>query len=192
MSAAREHIIEATCILMERQGYHATGLNEIIKASGSPKGSLYYYFPGGKEELAAAALNHVGELVRARIRASLDDHADPVQAIPHFIQVLAVQVERSGYSAGGPITTVAMETASTSEPLREVCEQIYASWQAVFAEKLMSGGMAPSRAESLAGVILCAIEGGILLCRTRRSRGPLEAVADEISTLLACVRRESA
>ncbi|MCC7209162.1 MAG: TetR/AcrR family transcriptional regulator [Anaerolineae bacterium] len=192
MSAAREQIIEATCGLMERQGYHATGLSQIIKESGSPKGSLYYYFPGGKEELAAAALHHVGELVRTRIRASLDEHPDPVQAIPSFIHVLAGQVERSGYSAGGPITTVAMETASTSEPLREVCEQIYGSWQAAFQEKLVSGGFETSRAESLAAAILCAIEGGIILCRTRRSRGPLEAVAGEVGALLAVARQGSA
>ena len=53
MANTREIIIETTCDLMENQGYHATGLNEIVKVSGAPKGSLYYYFPEGKESLAA-------------------------------------------------------------------------------------------------------------------------------------------
>ena len=47
----RDQFIETTCNLLEAQGYHATGLNQIVKESGAPKGSLYYHFPEGKEEL---------------------------------------------------------------------------------------------------------------------------------------------
>jgi TetR/AcrR family transcriptional repressor of lmrAB and yxaGH operons len=188
MPAAREQIIETTCELLELQGYHATGLNQIIKESGSPKGSLYYYFPGGKEALAMAALDRVGELVLGRIRASLDEVSDPVQAIPRFIFLLAEQVERSGFRAGGPITTVAMETASSNEALREACDRIYTGWQSAFADKLAAGGFEPRRAATLASMILCSIEGGIILCRTRQSRDPLEAVSQEIGTLLTCAR----
>ncbi|UUZ80779.1 TetR/AcrR family transcriptional regulator [Paenibacillus sp. P26] len=54
--SARERLIQATSNLIELQGYHATGLNQIIKEGGAPKGSLYYYFPNGKEELVAESV----------------------------------------------------------------------------------------------------------------------------------------
>lgn len=183
--SARDQIIATTCELLEVQGYHATGLNQIIKESGSPKGSLYYYFPGGKEELAAEAIRQAGTVVLQRIRENLAATADPVEAIRMLIRRIAQQVELSGFRTGGPITTIAMEAASTSEHLRALCHQIYTSWQGEFSHKLMQSGMAEARATRLAVVIIAAIEGGILLCRTDRSRTPLECVADEIACLLA-------
>lgn len=56
MNTTRDQIIETTCELLEAYGYHATGLNQILTKSGTPKGSLYYYFPEGKEELTSETL----------------------------------------------------------------------------------------------------------------------------------------
>jgi TetR/AcrR family transcriptional repressor of lmrAB and yxaGH operons len=189
MSSARDQIIETTCELLELQGYHATGLNQIIKESGSPKGSLYHYFPGGKEELAAEAVQRVGEAVLQRIRYNLAAVDDPVDAIRGFILMVAQNVELSGFRAGGPITTVALETASSSGQLRAVCASIYDQWQGAFAEKLANSGTPIARARRLAVLITAAIEGGIILCRTHRSREPLEQAAHEIGWLIEQVRR---
>jgi TetR/AcrR family transcriptional repressor of lmrAB and yxaGH operons len=184
MPSARDEIVGKTCELLELQGYHATGLNQIIKESGSPKGSLYYYFPGGKEELATEAVRQAGKIVLERIRANLANITDPVESIRGFIMNVALNVERSGFRAGGPITTIAMETASSSGPLREECHRIYSDWQLAFASKLVQGGMGEERAQRLAVLIIAALEGGIILCRTSRSREPLESVAEEIALLL--------
>ncbi|MEO8392644.1 MAG: TetR/AcrR family transcriptional regulator, partial [Chloroflexota bacterium] len=177
---ARDAIIETTCELLELQGYAATGLNQIIKQSGSPKGSLYYYFPGGKEELATQAVKQAGEIVLQRIRENLVEIDDPAEAISGFIKNIAVHAERSGFRAGGPITTVAMETASSSERLRQECHQIYRGWQEAFADKLKAGGVGEARAKRIATLIISSIEGGVILCRTGQSREPLEQVAEEI------------
>ncbi len=184
MSTARDQIIQATCELLELQGYHATGLNQIIKESGSPKGSLYYYFPGGKQELVAESVQRVGTIVLNRIRQNLAVEATADEAIRAFIVNIAVNVELSGYHAGGPITTVALEVASTNEHLRAVCQQIYAEWQAAFSDRLVADGVGEGRARSLALVIIAALEGGIILCRTQRSREPLEQLAEEMERLV--------
>lgn len=184
MASTRNQIIEKTCELLELQGYHATGLNQIIKESGSPKGSLYYHFPGGKEELAVEAISRVGEIVLKRISDNLAKIDDPSEAIRSFIANIAVNVEQSGFRAGGPITTIAMETAATSETLRQTCDRIYTEWQACFADKLRSGGIAPDRSDRMATLIIAAIEGGVILCRTNRSATPLVRVAAEIGTLV--------
>lgn len=185
MTAAREQILTTTCELLELQGYHATGLNEIIARSGSPKGSLYYYFPGGKEALTAEAIARVGTAVLERIRQYLAAWDDPAAAVRGFIRLVAEQVEVSGYRAGGPITTVALETAAHSDRLREACDAIYTAWIEAFAARLQAGGHSDSAARQTATVIIAAIEGGIILARTGRSPRPLEWVADAMGDLVA-------
>lgn len=182
--SARDQIIETTCALLELQGYYATGLNQIIKESGSPKGSLYYYFPGGKEELAAKAVSQAGNSVLAHIHENLTSIDDPAEAIYRFMMNVALNVALSGFRMGGPITTIAMETASSSVRLRQECARIYESWQAEFAAKLIAGGFAEARAQRLAALIISTLEGGIILCRVSQSRKPLEDAAEEIALLL--------
>ncbi len=184
MSNARDQIIKTTCDLLELQGYYATGMNQIIQESGSPKGSLYYYFPGGKEELAAEAVRQAGEIVLQRIRDNLAAVEEPKNAIYSFIMTIARNVELSGFRAGGPLTTVAIETASSSERLRQECDRIYMGWQAAFADKLRAGHFPEARAARLAALIISSLEGGIILCRTSHSRAPLENVAAEIALLI--------
>lgn len=184
MTLTRDQIIGKTCELLELQGYHATGLNQIIRESGSPKGSLYYYFPGGKEELAVEAVRYVGEIVLKRIHENLAQTDRAIEAIPAFIRNIAHNVEQSGYRAGGPITTIAMETAATSERLRAECARIYSEWQGAFSARLRSEGIPGGRADQIALLIIAAIEGGVILCRVRRSPEPLEQVAQEIGALL--------
>lgn len=183
-SSTRDQIIAKTCDLLELQGYHATGLNQIVRESGSPKGSLYYHFPGGKEELALEAVNRVGAIVLNRIRENLAAIDDPAAAIEAFVLFVAENAERSGWQQGGPITTIALETAATNERLREACHAIYSDWQAAFAEHLTTGGIPEERATRLAALIIAALEGGIILARSSRSRAPLEAVAAELHALV--------
>jgi TetR/AcrR family transcriptional repressor of lmrAB and yxaGH operons len=184
MNPSREQIIKTTCELLETQGYHATGLNEIIQKSGAPKGSLYYYFPQGKEALAAEAIQHAGRIITERIRTSLDAVADPAEAIRGFIYNLTHHVVASGYQAGGPVTTVALESATTNERINAACREVYAEWEAAFAAKLEQSGFEPQRAARLATLIIATLEGGIILSRTEHSPTPLENVAEELALLI--------
>ena len=183
MTAKRDEIIATTCELLEVQGYHATGLNRILQESGAPKGSLYHYFPEGKEGLAAAAIARSGAGIAANIERALAEGDDAAEAVTAFIRALAGHVAASGYRQGGPITAVALEAASTSERLRLACRDQYRGWQALFAAKLRPG-YGPARAERVAALIIAAIEGGIILARSERSPQPLLDVAEEIVVLL--------
>lgn len=184
MSSTRDQIIEKTCELLETQGYHATGLNQILAESGAPKGSLYYYFPAGKEELTAEAINRTGQHVAERIKQQLNCSDEPIEAIQSFIQMIAYHVEASGFRAGGPLMIVAMETATSSERLNSACHDAYALLQKAFQEKLQLGGYAEAQATQLATFIVAAIEGGIILSRTNHSGDPLRTVADMLGKLL--------
>ncbi|MEN9938880.1 MAG: putative HTH-type transcriptional regulator YxaF [Chloroflexota bacterium] len=184
MASTREAFIETTARLLETQGYFATGLNQIVAESGAPKGSLYYYFPDGKEGLTVEVIERVSATIADHIRVNLAVTEDPAEAIDGFLRMMARAVEATNCQGGGPIATVALETSAVSERLRAACREAYRSWQGVFAEKLVAGGWRPEQATGLAGLIIAAIEGAIILCRTERSAVPLERVADELRPLL--------
>jgi TetR/AcrR family transcriptional repressor of lmrAB and yxaGH operons len=181
----REQIIAATCDLMEAQGFHATGLSEIIKASGAPRGSLYYYFPDGKEGLAAEAIARTGEALAGRITANLAAAPEIGAGLAAFTLQIAAAIERSGFNAGGPLTAVAMETATTSERLNLACREAYTRLKGAFAASLAGAGFAPGRAEELAEFITASIEGGIILCRTYHSGDPMRRIGAELERLIA-------
>lgn len=191
MSETRLQIIETTCELLEKQGYHATGLNEIVAQSGSPKGSLYYYFPGGKEEIASEAIGHVGGVIAERVRNHLAQSTDPAQACAGFIRLIADSVEKSAYRIGGPLATVAMESAATNERLNLACREAYGQVQQAFKDKLTSSGYSEEQARDLAEFIVAAIEGGTILSRTYHSGDPLRRVARQIAEMLSCIEKRS-
>ena len=110
---------------------------------------------------------------------------DSAKAIEEFIKNIALNVELSGFRSGGPITTIAMETASTNDTLRDTCQTIYNEWQNAFAEKMIDGGMETARAKRLAVLIIASIEGGVILCRTKQSKEPLEQIAEELGICIA-------
>ncbi|MDH4207332.1 MAG: TetR/AcrR family transcriptional regulator [Anaerolineae bacterium] len=184
MSSTRDQIIEATAELLEKQGYRATGLNQIVEESGAPKGSLYYYFPGGKEEFGTEAVNKVAQEVHQRIETSLAAIEDPGEAVAAFILRVAQHVRTSNFLKGGPITSVALDACTTSERLNEVCRETYDLWQSAFVEKLVRSGFSLARSKRLAGLIIASIEGAIVLSRTNRSSEPLEHIAAELKLLL--------
>jgi TetR/AcrR family transcriptional repressor of lmrAB and yxaGH operons len=181
----RDQIIAATCDLMEAQGFHATGMTEIIQASGAPRGSLYYYFPDGKEGLAAEAIARTGESIAERIKAGLSADTCLLTSFAHFADQIAAGVEGSYFRAGGPLTAVAMETATTSVRLNQACREAYSRLSGAFAEQLTAAGFSPERSAELAEFITASLEGGIILSRTYHSGDPLRRIGRQIGAMLA-------
>lgn len=188
MTATRDQIIETTCNLMESQGFHGTGLNQIVKESGAPKGSLYYYFPAGKDEIAEASIQWAGHTVAERIRQSLASSDDVAEALRQFVTTIAHYVEVSGFQSGGPLMTVAMETATTNQRLNLACREAYTLLQSAFEAKLAASGYAEARAKDLATWITASIEGGVLLSRTYHTGDPLRLIAEQLAQMLKMTR----
>lgn len=183
--ASRERFITTTGRLLQRQGYNATGLNEIIARSGAPKGSLYFHFPGGKQELAAAAIEHSGALLGSAIATILTAEEDVGKGLTVLIDALTAALRASDYRDGCPIATVALETAGESELLSESAAGVFDSWLDAIAGRLRAEGLTRARAGRRALHVLSAIEGALILARARRDPAPLEAVREELAELLA-------
>lgn len=180
----RARLIAGTRELIEAQGYFGTGLNRIVAATGAPRGSLYFHFPGGKDQLVAAALTQAGQEVEALLTALAGEGADTATLAERLIEAFADRLERSDYTSGCPIATVALEVAGTNETLRTVCAELYAGWQQVLAGRLEGEGFSPAQAEAAAGQALALLEGAVLLASVRRSREPLDHARHAVRHLL--------
>ncbi|GAA3830529.1 MULTISPECIES: TetR/AcrR family transcriptional regulator [Amycolatopsis] len=175
----RNRMVASAAELFHTQGYHATGLNQLVSAGGAPKGSLYFHFPGGKEQLAAEAVAFSSENMAALLRATLDSAPDAATAITRVIDALGRNLVGSGYRSGCPIATVALD-AGDSEPIRQACTDGYTSWHAVITEYLAGQGIAAGKAATLATIALSAIEGALLLAKTQHDLAPLHAVGEHL------------
>jgi TetR/AcrR family transcriptional repressor of lmrAB and yxaGH operons len=175
--------ITATQELLRRRGYSASGLSDIVASSGAPKGSLYFHFPGGKEELAIAAVERSGGQLRDAMATILDGSEDADEAIGHLIRSLAAGLTESQFADGCPIATVALETAAESEPMRAAARAAFDSWLEILAERMTRDGLDPALAEQRALLVLAAIEGGLMLARVRRDLAPLLAVSTQLRAL---------
>jgi TetR/AcrR family transcriptional regulator, lmrAB and yxaGH operons repressor len=173
MNPSKQKILEAAAQLFEQQGYHATSLNEIVAGKELPKGSLYYYFPEGKEQLGAETALWSAEQTAERIAAGLAQSDDPAEAVRTLALGIADAVEASRFAAGGPLMMLAAESAVYSERLNAACREAYGKMQVVFAKKF-SGN------EDLAEFIVASLEGAILLSRVQHSGDPLRRVAEHL------------
>lgn len=170
--------------MLETQGYHATGLTQIIAESGAPKGVIYYHFPEGKDELAATAVEQKGKAVAANVRRRLAGVEDAATAVRDFIRYLGKSLAQQGCVGGAPIATTALEAPNTSDRLRLACKEAYDDLQAPFREKLVAAGVDSERAARLATTLQAAIEGGIILVRSDRSPEPLYSIAEDMARLV--------
>ncbi len=186
MTAVRERMLVATEELLRRQGYHGTGLNQVLAEAAAPRGSMYHHFPGGKEELAVAALVRAGREAAGAIADAFAAAASPVAAMDAVVAWLADQLVGSDYAFGCPIATVALEATQDSAPLRDACERAYRSWLDAVAAGLTGFG-GGSAAEDDALLFLSAVEGALLLARTRRDPKPLDLLRARLPSLVTPV-----
>jgi TetR/AcrR family transcriptional repressor of lmrAB and yxaGH operons len=170
--------------LFQKQGYNGTGLKQIIEESDTPKGSLYFHFPGGKEDLAIEALRQACESQRAGMQKVFDRTGSALDAIEDLIRSTRDCLVGSGFECGSPIATVVLEMAVVSDKLQQTCSGAWLRWEELFEERLAAEGHERERAKRLAMVSIALLEGGLLLCRAHRSTEPLDMVEEEIRNIL--------
>ncbi|HEX7610461.1 MAG TPA: TetR/AcrR family transcriptional regulator [Solirubrobacteraceae bacterium] len=181
--SSREAFIRTTAKLLRRRGYAASGLNEIVALSGAPKGSLYFHFPGGKEELAVAAMTRSGEQLTRAIEGALGSREDLGEGLGLLIDALGEGLRASGYADGCPIATVALEGSTESEAVRAAAAGAFDAWLAVLRSRIAAAGLDEDAAARRALLALCAIEGALILARAQRDLAPLRAVREELLAL---------
>lgn len=188
---SRKKLIDATAALLRKQGFHATGLAEIVEASGAPKGSLYFYFPGGKEELACAALEESGAMWRRLLDGVIGAAPDLGAAVESVCRLLGDALASSGFEQGCPLATVALEASSQHEKVRATCAAHYVEWEQIIAARLRTHGLGHDEAARTATFGLAAIEGALLLAKVKRDAAPLYATGAMLRELFESHRRRA-
>lgn len=178
-SDAKSRFIATAADLFRRRGYHGVGLSEVIEISGAPKGSFYHHFPGGKEELAEAAIAlAVAGLTRVIDRAFAEavDFPDGLRRFTHAVSEILVS---SGWQAGCPVTAIALTAVPESERLHvAVHAALETLLQRIIAEAERLGETGALRPRVLR--FFAALEGAWILARIQRSTEPFQTVLDGV------------
>ncbi|MDQ1510378.1 MAG: hypothetical protein QOG50_2222 [Actinomycetota bacterium] len=167
-NTTRDRLIGATAELFRRQGYTGTGVKQIVEAAGAPFGSMYHFFPDGKEALGAETIRWSGAMYGQLIDLVYTLGSDPVGATRDFFEAAADTVRDTDYADACPIATVALEVASTSEPLRLATAEVFESWLVAIDTRLVQAGLTKTRARQLSVSLFSLLEGAFILARATR------------------------
>lgn len=185
----RQRIVTATNELFRRHGYNGTSLSQVSNAAPATIGSIYHFFPGGKEALAVAVIESTGSVYRQLFESIVTDANDPVSAFSNFFDQAGQVLVETDFIDPCPIGTIAREVASTSEPMRHAAEAAFDSWVQAATNFLVRSGIREGEAHDLATLFVIMTEGGFVLSRTKRSVEPLHAIARVTSPLISSALR---
>ncbi len=181
----RERIVYTSAELFRRQGYAGTGLKQIAAEARAPFGSVYHFFPGGKEQLADEVLRVGGRFFLALYEAIAAGAPNLPSTVRDFFAGAAQTLEATGYADACPIATVAGEIASTHEVLRQATADAFHSWLGALAEDAVEAGVRPEASGPLALSVLALLEGAFLLSRSLRSLEPMTACGEAAVALVS-------
>lgn len=180
----RQPIIDAAVQLFRQRGYAATGLNDLVLASGSPKGSMYYYFPDGKPTIAAAAVEEAGRRVMETIEDIAARTGSTADLLVEHARLLGQWMEKSGFRDGCPMTTVLLELAPDDRVVTEAGRRAFAARLRILGDKLIEDGFEAREAEAMALLCTNALQGSLVMARVECSRAPIEQTAAQLAAIL--------
>ncbi|MEV4938804.1 TetR/AcrR family transcriptional regulator [Streptomyces zaomyceticus] len=187
-AGTRERIVRTTSRLMQRQGYEGTGIKQISREAGATLGSVYHFFPGGKQELGTAAVRLGDEEFTEFLNEILDAEPEPEKALVTLTVALAEGLRESDWLDGCPVTSTVVGTANNAPGIQQAAAEAFARWREVVARRLRDAGFAEADAEELAHTVIATLEGAELAAQVARSATPLELAGRHLARLVASYR----
>ncbi|MEU9024503.1 TetR/AcrR family transcriptional regulator [Actinomadura sp. NPDC048394] len=182
-----ERITLAMAELLRKQGYAATGVNQLARAAGAPTGSIYHHFKGGKRDVAAAALRSTGAAYIQLLPLLLDPYENLAEGIEAAFSAAAEDMRGTGWANMCPVGTVTGEVADTEPRLREVAGEVMAGWVEEGTRYLAGRGLPEPDARSVMFALLTALEGAFILARGLRSVEPFLAAGRSVAAYVAAL-----
>ncbi|MCZ4553143.1 TetR/AcrR family transcriptional regulator [Gordonia rubripertincta] len=180
ISTKQRMLVSAVELLQER-GAAGVTIDAVLSRSNAPRGSVYYHFPGGRDQIMTEAVDLAGLAIGSILDRSVGD--GPVAILHRIAAFWTKSLENSGYRAGCPVASVAISGGPDEEHLHSAVAQIFQNWHDAITNAMVREGIADERAARLASMFVAAIEGAVILCRARRSASPLDDVVVELEDM---------
>lgn len=180
---SRASLIGTAATLFRRQGYAATGLNQILDQAAVKPGSMYHHFPLGKQQLAAAVVDSTGAAIEQLLRRFLSGGLPVTDIVDRWVDLLVAGLTADGRD-GCPIEPIATESVNASALVREASARAFTGWCKAIEARLRADGWAATEAENVAVAVISLIEGALILSRIAGDTGALDAAKPAARCLL--------
>jgi AcrR family transcriptional regulator len=180
---SRARMIDAAIHLMRISGLSGAGINEIVRESGAPKGSVYHFFPAGKSQIVTEALAVYGDRVGAFIDSALAAGESPDQRVRALFAAFAERVEAGAFQSSCAAGALSLDLDVGHEELRATLVTTFSGWQAIIAGHFPE--LPAAQRDSFAGFVLTAIEGAYVRCRAEHSSRPFCDAGEWIAQVAA-------
>lgn len=168
-SSAREDLLSAAIELFRARGYEGVGVAELLEQSGAPRGSLYFHFPGGKEQIGVEAVERVSEAVAGQYRLLASRDPDLETYVDTVFKYSAKTVKDRNFDASCPIAAIAAESSNRNPALAAAVSKAFEIWETEVAKAALKWGMSQKNAAEFASSLVSAVEGAMVISKIQRS-----------------------
>ena len=172
----------AAAEVMRERGAAGVTIDEVLARSGAPRGSVYYHFPEGRNQILAEALVWAGDAIADSIDAAAEKGA--LSLVRGFSAFWERTLQESDFGAGCPVVAAAIGCASDEAGLARIASTIFGRWRDALTRAFVADDFDAAEAESLAVTCIASLEGAVVLCRSIRNAKPLRQVASQMEFLI--------
>ena len=159
--AERETILPQLGEIFREHGFEGTSLSVITERTGLGKGSLYHFFPGGKEEMATVVLVEIDHWFQVNVYQPLRESDDPRAGIDHMFDAVEAY-----FRAGRRVCLVGVFALdNTRDRFAAAVKSYFADWAKALTKALTRAGHGAAEARAMTEDILGGIQGGLVLAR---------------------------
>lgn len=158
----RQLILREAQNLFAEKGYYGLGLSELLTRCNIPKGSFYYYFPGGKIQLIEEALENSYQRMRGWIDTWKMNEPTAHQAFLHMVDHLIEGICQKRRLGTLMLSMIAIESVYLDDRVNCTCKRIYCDWQQYYTEWLEEYGYSPEHSRRLAQAVFALIHGSLI------------------------------
>jgi TetR/AcrR family transcriptional regulator, lmrAB and yxaGH operons repressor len=181
--SSRDRMLHATIELLRGFGLSGAGINDVVRESAAPKGSVYHFFPGGKLQLVGEALAGYAASVEAFIDETLARPRSRPAKVRALFEAFARRVEAADFQRSCAVGTVSLDLDTDAEPLRPLLVETLERWVRAIARHIDLGDARRSR--SFAGLVMTAVEGAYVRSRAEHSAGAFREAGGWLAKLVA-------
>lgn len=174
--------------LFSARGYEGVGVAELLAKSGAPRGSLYFHFPGGKQQIGAEVVARVGAEVAGRFRELHESGVDLETFIERVFEATARESKERCYEASCPMAAIAAGFGSDDSALADAVRGAFSSWEHEIKTAALARGLNEINAGVFASAMLAAMEGAFITSKALATSAPHMNVSRAIKALAGALR----